>query len=312
MNFLEAPFFDELISDHARPDSVWVTTSDNLRLRLTLWRSGEHGTVLILAGRTEYIEKYCHVAAFLNSHGFAVAVLDWRGQGLSDRLHSDRRLGHVKDFAEYQIDLKAALNTLAVLGPPGPLFLLAHSMGGCIGLRALHCGLDVRASVFTAPMWGLRGLRLLGRVVPLIAGFATLLNMSTGYIPGADQRNYAQIATPERNLLTSDPDMFRRATKQLERRPELSIGGPSWCWLNAANSEMRELSKMSAPNHPALVLVAENEHIADNGRIRDTCSKWPTARLELVSGAWHDVLQETPKIRKHCFEIILDFLALHA
>ncbi len=312
MNFPVAPYFDEPGREQDRPESVWIKTKDELRLRLAIWRSSSRGTVLILPGRTEFIEKYRDAAAFLTSHGLSVAILDWRGQGMSDRLHFDRRLGHVNSFSEYQIDLSAALDALSMLDAPRPLFMLAHSMGGCIGLRALHCGLDVSASIFTAPMWGLCGLRVLAPVVPLIVGAASLLNKSTNYIPGSDRRNYMQTARPERNLLTSDADTFRRIAAQIARIPELSLGGPSWIWVKAANAEMRALARMAAPNHPSLVFLAEHEYIADNGRLRAAVSKWSSARIELVSDAWHDILQERPEIQKRCYDTILDFLARHA
>ena len=44
------------------------------------------GTVVLLTGRGEFIEKYAtEVVGELLERGFAVVALDWRGQGLSDR-----------------------------------------------------------------------------------------------------------------------------------------------------------------------------------------------------------------------------------
>ena len=112
------------------------------------------GTVLMLPGRTEHAEKYGTTAERLAAAGYASAALDWRGQGLADRLLPDRRKGHVGQFADYQRDLDAfAAAVRETL--PGPFYLLAHSMGGCIGLRGLMRGLDVAAAAFSAPMWGL-------------------------------------------------------------------------------------------------------------------------------------------------------------
>ena len=58
-------------------------------LRFARWRSAlkeRHGTVCIFPGRSEFIEKYFEVVGELRRRGFAVAVLDWRGQGGSGRL----------------------------------------------------------------------------------------------------------------------------------------------------------------------------------------------------------------------------------
>ena len=46
---------------------------------------GRKGTVCVFPGRAEFIEKYFEVVRDLRARGFAVATIDWRGQGLSDR-----------------------------------------------------------------------------------------------------------------------------------------------------------------------------------------------------------------------------------
>ena len=43
----------------------------------------------------------------LIARGYSVATVDWRGQGLSDRLLADPRKGHVDDFASFDADLDA-------------------------------------------------------------------------------------------------------------------------------------------------------------------------------------------------------------
>ena len=86
-----------------------VQTSDGRALRFARFPPppGRKGTVCLFQGRAEFIEKYFEVVRDLQARGFAVATLDWRGQGLSDRALSDRRKGHVKDFSEYDRDLDA-------------------------------------------------------------------------------------------------------------------------------------------------------------------------------------------------------------
>ena len=50
-------------------------------------------------GRAEFIEKYFEVVRDARARGFAVAMLDWRGQGLSERALPNARKGHVHDFS---------------------------------------------------------------------------------------------------------------------------------------------------------------------------------------------------------------------
>jgi lysophospholipase len=91
---------------------------------------GARGSVLILPGRTEYAEKYARVAAALEDMGLGSLVVDFRGQGLSDRLLDDARPGHIESFADYQHDLHAALGAMDELAMQKPLFLLCTRWAG--------------------------------------------------------------------------------------------------------------------------------------------------------------------------------------
>ena len=64
-----------------------LKTPDGVSLRFARWQppAGRRGTVCIFQGRGEWIEKYFETVRDLRARGFAVAALDWRGQGLSDR-----------------------------------------------------------------------------------------------------------------------------------------------------------------------------------------------------------------------------------
>ena len=70
-----------------------VTTDDGVELRYARWapnRSPVRGTVVILHGRTEFIEKYFETINDLRRRGFAVATFNLRGQGGSTRLSAIR------------------------------------------------------------------------------------------------------------------------------------------------------------------------------------------------------------------------------
>ena len=97
-----------------------LKTPDGVNLRFARWQPppGRKGTVCVFQGRSEFIEKYFEVVRDLRSRGFAVAMIDWRGQGLSDRALSDSRKGHVRDFAEYDIDLETFVREVVLPGLP--------------------------------------------------------------------------------------------------------------------------------------------------------------------------------------------------
>ena len=97
---------------------------DGTKLRYACWeatRGPKRGTVCIFPGRGEYIEKYFEAVADLRRRGFGVAIMDWRGQGGSERRLSNQRKGHVVGFTEYDRDLAIFMNTIVLPNLPHPL-----------------------------------------------------------------------------------------------------------------------------------------------------------------------------------------------
>src|SRR3546814_1406424 len=119
---------------------------DGARLRLArlpAMGARKRGTVLLLNGRSEFVEKYAETACDLVALGFAVHSLDWRGQGLSDRLLPDRQRGHIDDFATLVADLAEVVDRVVAADLAGRALVgLGHPMGGKVGLSYLahHAG----------------------------------------------------------------------------------------------------------------------------------------------------------------------------
>ena len=124
------------------PDDVvtgMLKTPDGVSLRFARFAPppGRRGTVCIFPGRTEWIEKYFETARDLRNRGFAVAILDWRGQGLSDRALGDRLKGYVGSFSEFDTDLETFMRQVVLPDCPPPIFALGHSMGATVLIRAV-------------------------------------------------------------------------------------------------------------------------------------------------------------------------------
>ena len=104
------------------------------------------------------IEKYFETVRDLRDRGFAVAMIDWRGQGHSSRRLRDPRKGYVRDFSDYEVDVETFVQQVVLPDCPPPFFALAHSMGGAVLLRLAHAGKRwFDRMVLSAPMIDLPG-----------------------------------------------------------------------------------------------------------------------------------------------------------
>ncbi len=303
---LAAPFFEDVADGPAGGCAHWLTTDDGLQIRVGHWPcAGARGTVLIFPGRTEYIEKYGRDARDLVAAGYAVVALDWRGQGIAARMQPDRALGHVDHFPDYQRDVRATLAHVEALGLPRPWFLLAHSMGGCIGLRAVLDGLPVAAVAFSAPMWGIQMSAALRPNAWGLSSIARPLRFSHIFAPGQQAEPYVMRAGFEENKLTADRDMYDYMRAQLQAHPDLALGGPSLHWLNEALIEMRDLATRPSPDLPVRCYLGSEEAIVDPDPVLARMARWRTGRLMMIEGGRHEVLMETPDRRGRIFADML-------
>ena len=297
MESAAAPFHREVAQGPECVEARWVWARDGTRLRMVVWPEGDRGTILLFTGRTEYAEKYGPIAAELRARGFATVTVDWRGQGLSDRPLNDPRTGHVSRFTDYQMDVAAMLNGVQDLELPRSRFLLAHSMGGCIGLRSLLEGLDANAAVFSAPMWGIAILQPLRPLAWALAWIARSSRFGHLYAPGTGARSYVRKVPFDSNLLTTDPEMYAFMQGQLASHPALDLGGPSLQWLYEALHECWSLASKASPRIPAVTFLGDDEHVIDPVRIKLRMSGWPKGRLVMMRGARHEPMMEMPRHR---------------
>lgn len=273
-----------------------IIAADRVRLRFARWmpETGLKGTVAIFPGRAEFIEKYFEVVRELRARGFAVAVLDWRGQGGSQRLLSNRRKGHVRRFSNYLSDLDAFAREVMLPDCPAPHFALGHSMGGAVLLHAVLGGRRwFDRMVLCAPMLGLD-------VVPLPelsrGAVATLAGLGLGraFVPGGSARPVTEMPFAG-NPLTSDEARFNRTAEVVRAGPELALGAPTVGWLNAAFGAMAELERpeaMARIRQPLLMVAAGMERITSNAAIERLSARLIAGAHVVVPAARHEILME--------------------
>ncbi|MEO1732331.1 MAG: alpha/beta hydrolase [Pseudomonadota bacterium] len=308
MELQAAPFFQEVAPGPLRGAAHWVTTSDDVRIRVGHWLpQTSNGTVLLFPGRTEFIEKYSETAGALAARGYATLAIDWRGQGLADRLHENRELGHIGHFPDYQKDVAAALRIARALELPRPWHLLAHSMGGAIGLRAAIEGLPVQSCAYSGPMWGIYMSPIMRPIGWAIACAGPAIGLGAMLPPSTKSTTYVLAEPFEGNTLTTDPAMYKMMQDQAKAHPELVIGGPSLIWLREALTECKHLVERPSPDMPCLCFMGGDEAIVDTQRVHERMESWPRGQLDVIDGARHEVLMEAPAIRNHVMDRLAAF-----
>lgn len=278
-----------------------VKTSDGVALRFARWAAppGRKGTVCVFPGRTEFIEKYFETVRDLRARGFAVACLDWRGQGFSQRALRDSRKGHLRSFDEFDLDLAAFMQDVVLPDCPPPIFGLAHSMGAAVMIRALHEGRRwFDRVVLSAPMIALHGLRASAAARFTLAGLR-LMRMREAYVPGGDA-NLVGLAPFQGNLLTSDPVRYARAAAVLEAEPALGLAAPTVGWAIAAFKAMQEFSQTgyaSAIRQPLLMILPGRDQVVSTPAAEDFALHLRAGAHLVVPGARHEILQEQDSFR---------------
>ncbi len=299
-----APLFEDVADGPPGGRALWIAAADGLRLRAGHWpaaMASGRGTVLLFTGRTEYIEKYGPTAAAFAHQGLHTLTVDWRGQGLSARMTDDRLSGHVARFVDYQLDVAAMIALAEEMDLPRPWFLLAHSMGGAIGLRALMDGLPVERAAFSAPMWGIGISPTLRPVAWSVAWAAEHLGADHLYAPGTAKSAYPEATAFDANLLTADRERYDWMARQTRLHPDLALGGPSLRWLGEALRDCRDLAPRPSPDIPTLTILGSEEKIVDPAAVQARMTTWPGGALKIAEGGRHEVLMEVPALRETAY-----------
>jgi lysophospholipase len=274
------------------------------------------GVCVLLNGQTEFIEKYFEVIDELCGRGFAVAALDWRGQGGSGRLVPDAPLRvHIDDFAAYDADLSAFMDDVVAPMLSGGMrpIAVAHSMGGHILLNYLHrfphrfaaialCAPMLMFSTRGRPRW----------LVSLVTRIMMLLGRRTGPVWGVTVRDPLTM-TFERQIVTSDRARFQRTKDFLVLHPWLRTAGPTWGWVAAA---YRSIVRLMAPGFaekiptPALIMTAGRDQIVVSEAARRFAARMPASVYQMIDDAEHEILMERDEVRGqfwHAFDAFLNW-----
>jgi lysophospholipase len=283
--------------------SGFFTTRDGKKIRYAHFAATGRpmkGTVVILPGRNECIEKYFETIRDLSGRGLGSALIDWRGQGDSDRLIHDKHRGYVKNFQEYANDLEQFFEEIVLPDCRGPYYILAHSAGATIALLASPSMTNrVRRMVLIAPFLALPGQRVSMKTVYRVTSALCLLGLGRLYAAFGPREKGG---TPfEINKVTSDRKRHGRNTLLYETYPQLALGGPTIQWLRAASQAARIVTTpefMARINVPTLVIAAGADQVVSTRAVEDYARRLRLGSLLTIDGSAHEILQEADLYRE--------------
>lgn len=275
----------------------WTRGFDGVTLRVaTAPAAGsEKGAAVLSPGRSEYIEKYFEVMRDLTRAGIAVAVVDHRGQGMSERLLPDRLKGHVGHFSDYARDLETIWPQLTAHMNHVP-WLVAHSMGGAIAADvARRKQVEFAGLAGSSPMLGFYAA---GGFMEFAIRTMALLGARQMTPPGLSGGGALDPAAHK--ILTSDLQRFNRDLARCTKETRLQLAGPTVGWLDAAvqlHHSLMAPGGYDAIEVPVWFAIAEREQLVSNDAIAIASRQISNCETEIFEDALHEIPQERDALR---------------
>uniref|UniRef100_A0A0D9UXY4 Serine aminopeptidase S33 domain-containing protein n=1 Tax=Leersia perrieri TaxID=77586 RepID=A0A0D9UXY4_9ORYZ len=228
------------------------------------------------AAAGEMSGRYLHFAELLTSCGFGVYAMDWIGHGGSDGLH-----GYVPSLDYVVQDIEVLLGKIVLENPGIPCFLLGHSTGGAVVLKASlfpHIREKLEGIILTSPALRVKPAHpIVGAVAPIFSLLAPKLQFK-----GANKRGIPVSRDPAALLAKySDPLVY---TGPIRVRTGHEI-------LRISSYLLHNLKKVTIP---FMVLHGTADRVTDPLASQDLYKEASSRHkdLRLYDGFLHDLLFE--------------------
>jgi alpha-beta hydrolase superfamily lysophospholipase len=254
-------------------------SKDGLKLFEQGWRPAvtPKAVVAVVHGYGEHSGRYVHVAEELTEKGYAVNTWDLRGHGRSE---GEPRT-FVRSFDEHLLDLQEFLDRTRERHAGSPLFLLGHSMGGCIStLFTITRKPEIRGLLLSGA-----ALKMSGKYPPPLILFARILSLLFPKLP---------LLKLDSGAVSRDPEVVRAyENDRLVYRG--GIPARTGAELNRAMERIQQ--RMEAVDVPLLIMHGTSDLLADPEGSRQLYHRAGSAdkELKLYEGLYHEILNEPEK-----------------
>jgi alpha-beta hydrolase superfamily lysophospholipase len=239
-------------------------------------------TVVIMHGYLNHCGLLSKIAKYLIEAGFAVAVFDLPGHGLSSGEPTA-----IEDFSQYSDSLGDFMNIVKPV-LHGPYHIIGHSTGAAIIMNYLLGGRDdcFDKAILVAPLersdwWTLSKI-----------GFSMCRPFC---------KNLPRVF---RNV-SSDKDFLRF----VKYKDPLQAKRVSMSWVNAMFKWDEKITNAKTSRRQTLVIQGTKDNIIDwRYNIRFIQAKFKNSRVELIENARHELFNESAQIREDVFSQIRGYL----
>ncbi len=281
---------------------------DGTKISFHTIKRGMRKAFVIIPGRTEPTRKYAEVVWDLKDEEADFFLMDHRGQGYSERMLTDPHKGYVKKFEDYIDDFDKFLQQNVLNQGYEKIYLIAHSMGGAIGLyHHILKGRTFDKIVAVAPMLEVETGSFSHTFTINYLRALSLMGLGTNYVHGADR---GDVNFPfENNEVTHSLARFEMARDIERENMYLVMGGATNHWVVEALVAGRKISrkKKKLKDVPILMLQAGQDTFVRSRRQNKVC-KLKNCRKVRFEDAKHEILMEADNIRDDAMREIIEFL----
>jgi len=272
----------------ATMETFSFSTMDGGKIHAQKWLADDSKAAVVLVhGLGEHIDRYEHVAKFLNENQISLYGFDHRGHGKS----SGKR-GHIASNQQFMSDIDHMINIAKTENPDKPLFLYGHSMGGNMVLfYTLNKKPSINGVISTSPGLGV------GEPVPASKLIAAKI-LKTLY-PSFQMDNGLDIDNLSHNSQVikeykEDPLVHSKVSVKFALE---TLSNGDWIVEEAENCCI-----------PILLLQGEKDHIVNQEKIKIFAAKVPDSFItfKVFPNLYHELHNEFEK--EMVLNVIVDWI----
>ena len=274
---------------------------------------GDRGTIVLLHGFSEGIDKFRETVYYFLQSGFHVWLLQQRGHGRSVRSTDDISVVNIADFRELIQDVHTFVSEIVKKSPltdPEKLYLFGHSMGGGVSACYLEAWPeDFKKAVLSSPMLEITSAPI---PLPLAKVFANLM-IAAG--KGASGMPGAKPFSPEpdfENSCGNSPERYAYWFEQMKAEPKYQMCIPSI----AASLQFFRLTQFARQEKMCrkvraqvlLMQAGKDNMVLPGGQEAFIRQIGGLGRIVRFPEAKHEIFMSTDEILERYWKEILDFL----